>query len=361
MRRFVFTILATVVALGVPGISIADASAQEDAGRQEMSASEVRIQEWEVPYPESRPRDPYVAPDGRVWFVGQRSDYLAVLDPESGEFSRFDLPKGAGPHNQIVSEDGSVWYAGNRAAHIGKLDPATGEIQQFPMPDGDPRDPHTLVHDGRGGIWFTAQGANKVGHLDPATGEVKLVEAPERPGRGGEMTGVRPYGIKVDSHGRPWIALVGSNLVGTVDPATMEMTTYEVPEGAAPRRLEIDSDDMVWYVDYARGKLARLDPATGDVKEWDSPGGPDSGPYGMAIDASDRIWYVETGADANPFVGFDPATEEFTVTPIPSGAGAVRHMYYDESTNSVWFGTDNNTIGQAKLPPLRGRNVTDLP
>jgi hypothetical protein len=48
----------------------------------------VEIQEWEVPWPDTRPRDPYVAPDGRVWFVGQRADYVAWLDPETGRLER---------------------------------------------------------------------------------------------------------------------------------------------------------------------------------------------------------------------------------------------------------------------------------
>jgi virginiamycin B lyase len=64
-----------------------------------VAVDTVVITEWLVPYEESRPRDPYVAPDGRVWFVGQRSDYAAVFDPDRGEFERFDLPEGAGPHN----------------------------------------------------------------------------------------------------------------------------------------------------------------------------------------------------------------------------------------------------------------------
>lgn len=323
------------------------------------SAQEVEIEEWEVPYEQSRPRDPYVAPDGKVWFVGQRSDYVSVLDPETGEFKRHDLPDGAGPHTLVVADDGAIWYAGNRAAHIGRVDPVTGEVTQYPMPDGQPRDPHTMVLDGQGGIWFTAQGANQVGHLDMATGDVQVVDAPRREGRGGQMAGVRPYGIKLDSQGRPWIALVGTNAIGMVDPETMEMRVYDVPEGAAPRRLVIDSSDRVWYVDFSRGKLARLDPTSGEVEEWDSPGGAESRPYGMAIDAADRIWYVETGPDTNPFVGFDPATGEFTVAEIPSGAGAVRHMYYDSETNRVWFGTDANTIGYAALPPAQRRSVSD--
>jgi virginiamycin B lyase len=63
---------------------------------------------------------------------------------------------------------------------------------------------------------------------------------------------------------------------------------------------------------------------------------------------------VETGPEPNQFVGFDPQTEEiFSVTEVPSGAGSIRNMYFDAETNAVWFGTDANTIGTAKLPPRR--------
>ena len=94
----------------------------------------IEITEWTVPWDNTRPRDPYVENERRVWFVGQRADYLGLLDPESGEFKRYELDAGAGPHNLIVDEEGYVWYAGNRAAHIGKLDPETGEITKYPMP-----------------------------------------------------------------------------------------------------------------------------------------------------------------------------------------------------------------------------------
>lgn len=47
----------------------------------------VTIEEWEVPWPGSRPRDPYPGPDGRIWFVGQTADYVAALDPATGDDS----------------------------------------------------------------------------------------------------------------------------------------------------------------------------------------------------------------------------------------------------------------------------------
>lgn len=312
------------------------------------------LAEWTVPWEETRPRDPYVAPDGRVFYVGQRGDYVAALDPASGEQERWDLPEGAGPHNLIVAPDGMVWYAGNRQANIGRLNPETGEITTFPMPDEAARDPHTLVWDHDGNIWFTVQGGNRIGKFWPETGEVRLVEAPQREGRGGQMTGVRPYGIKIDADNEPWIALFGTNLIGHVDPDTFELTTYELPEGTRPRRLGLTSDGLVWYVDYAQGNLGRLDPSTGEVTHWPMPGGPESRPYGMAVDDADRIWFVETGLQPNRFVGFEPDTEEFFSTvEIESGGGTIRHMFFDEEENTVWFGTDANTVGRAVLPPSR--------
>ncbi len=347
MKRLVIALLWLPVALFVTS-----------APSGELAAQELSIDEWEVPWERSRPRDPYVAPDGRVWFVGQVSHYAAVLDPESGDFERFDLGDGAGPHNLIVDDDGIVWYAGNAAQHIGRLDPASGEIEKIVMPD-PARDPHTLLWNQDGDIWFSVQNGNFVGFMDKDSRDVQLVEAPQAPNRRGQMGSSRPYGIKLDSKNQPWIALFNTNKIATVDPSTFEMTTFDLPEGARPRRLEVDSRDLVWYVDYARGTLGRLDPATSEVTEWENPSGEGSRPYGMAIDADDRVWFVETGVQPNRFVGFDPITEEFfSQADVPSSGGTIRHMFYDTENNVVWFGSDANTIGRANLPPLRGRRVS---
>lgn len=307
--------------------------------------NDVEIEEWEVPWENTRPRDPYVEGDGyRVWFVGQRGHYLAYLEPESGEFERYDLDEGTGPHNLIVADNGTVWYAGNRAAHIGRLDPGSGEITKIPMPNPEARDPHTLIFDGRGHIWFTVQGGNFVGRLDTATANVDLIAVP--------TPRARPYGIVVDDSGRPWIAEFGSYKIATVDPQTLKLREYELPdESSRPRRIALTSDGMVWYVDYTQGRLGRLDPNTGEFREWPMPGGPGSRPYAMASDDEDRLWFVETGLSPNRLVGFDPATEEFLEpTPVPSGGGTVRHMVFYTPRDEIWFGTDANTVGRARLP-----------
>jgi virginiamycin B lyase len=327
-----------------------------DAAAQALDDPE--LTEWEVPYPDSRPRDPAVAPDGRVWFCGQAGAYIAVLDPETGEFTQYDTD-GVRPHNLIIDEEGIVWYAGNaanagaEARHIGRLDPATGEIDKFWMPDDRAADPHTLVFDSKGDIWFTVQGGNFIGKFWPETGEIRLVESMQVEGsRRGNSS--RPYGIVVDSNDRPWVALFNTNHIATVDPETFALRTFELPERALPRRIAITSDDVLWYGDWTRGTIGRLDPETGEVREFPLPGGEGSRPYGMLADDSDRIWLVETGPEPNNFVGFDPYTEEiFSQVQPESGGGSIRHMFFDARTNSVWFGADANTIGVAKLPPRR--------
>lgn len=306
------------------------------------AVSTVPIQEWAVPWEKSRPRDPAVAADGRIWFVGQAGNYIAVLEPATGEFERYEIESGTHPHNLVLDGEGNVWYAGNRNARIGRLDPETREIRTFPMPDSAARDPHTLVFAPDGTLWFSVQQGNRVGRLDTTTGAVRLAESP--------TPRSRPYGIVVAPDGRPWFTEFGANKIATVDPATMRIREYSLPaERARPRRLALTSDGSVWYVDYTRGYLGRLDPQTGEVREWAAPSGEVSLPYAMTVDEKDRLWFVETGVQPNRLVSFDPRTERFTtVTPIAeSGGGTVRHMVHHPESDAIWFGTDRNTIGRA--------------
>lgn len=303
----------------------------------------VEIREWPVPWEDTRPRDPAVGRDGTIWFVGQTGDYVGRLDPASGKVDRVALDPGTGPHNVIVGRESELWIAGNRAGWIGRMDPKTGRVAKYPMPDPEARDPHTLVMGADGTIWFTVQGGSFVGRLDPGSGKVDLVRVPTR--------GSRPYGIVVDRDGRPWFNEFGRNALGTIDPKTLALTEYLLPEGTRGRRIALPGDGGVWYVDYARGLLARFDPGTKKVDEWPAPSGPRSLPYAMTSDDRGRLWFVETGPQPNRLVGFDPKTRRvFSITEIPSGGGTVRHMVFDGKKREIWFGSDANTIGRARVP-----------
>ena len=307
------------------------------------AATPPAVQEWTVPWEGTRPRDPYVAPNGLVWFVGQEGNYVANLDPKTGKFDRYEIDQGTHPHNLVVAPDGTVWFTGNRNGTLVKLDPRSRKLTSYPIPDPDVKDPHTMVLDKAGNAWFTAQQAGAVGRMDAKSGKMRLWET---------GSGTRPYGIEVDAAQRPWYVLFGTNAIGTIDPTTMEERRYELPEGARPRRITVMKDG-IWYGDYARGYLGKLDPASGKVSEFVLPGGKAALPYAMAGDDKGRIWLAETGARPNRLVAFDPAAGKFTQSVDTEGGdqpNTIRHMVFHRPTREIWYGTDRNTIGRLAVP-----------
>lgn len=300
------------------------------------------LKEWDVPWDNTRPRDPWVGPqDNTIWFVGQAGDYVATLNPETGDLKRYRLEAGTGPHNVIADERGA-FYAGNQAEHIGLIDPESGEIRKFKLEGNGPRDVHTMAFDSNGDIFFTEQGGNRIGWLDVDEYDFRMFDV--------KTEWARPYGIVVSQENRPWVALFGTNKLATVD-AKGKIHEVTLPrEGARPRRLDITDDGVVWYVDYAEGFLGQYDTRSGDILEWPIPGGPDARPYAMALDDQGRPWFVETGDNPNRLIGFDPETETFSEpATIPSGGGTVRHMVFDPDNRALWFGTDTSTVVRATL------------
>jgi len=279
----------------------------------------VNIKEWDVPTKGAHPHDPAVAPDGSLWFTEQLQNKLGRLDPASGTFKEYTLKiEDSGPHGLVADASGNIWFTGNGKGYIGKLDPKSGDVKVYQMPDARAEDPHTAVFDARGILWFTVQVGNMVGRLDPQSGKIELKK----------VQGQRalPYGIAINSKGVPFFCEFGTNKMAKIDPQSMEITEYKLPESARPRRMAIDAEDKIYFTDYNGGNLGRLDPVTGAVKVWPSPSGRGSAPYGITITPDGMVWYSESGVKPNTMVRFDPKTEEFARAAIPSGGGTVRNM-----------------------------------
>jgi len=245
---------------------------------------------------------------------------LGRLDPKTGEFKEYPLVEGknSGPHGLVADRDGNIWFTANFGGYIGKLDPRTGKVTQYPMPSEKADDPHTAVFDANGMLWFTVQGGNMVGRLDPKTGKIELKEVPTE--------GALPYGIQINSKGAPIFCELGTNKMASINPQTMAITEYTLPEGVRPRRLAIAADDTVYFTDFKSGHLGTLNTTTRAVKLYASPGGGESNPYGITITPDGMVWYSESGVKPNTIVQFDPKTQKFERANIPSGGGVVRNM-----------------------------------
>ncbi len=306
----------------------------------------VKFHIWSTPTPGSRPHDPLAMPDGTLWWSGQYANRLGRLDPKTGEMKEYPIPVLGGPHGLINDKDGNIWYGGNWGGHIGKLDVKTGEYKIYPLPDPKAKDPHTPLFDRDGILWFSVQNGGFMGRLDPVSGDIKLMQPAGSPGQ-------MPYALRFLSDGvQPWFSYWGTNKIATVDPKTLKVTEFVLPDPKTRiRRMGVTSDDMLWYGDWSNGKLSRFNPKTGEVKSWDGPSGPMAQPYGMTV-IKDVIWYVESNTRPNNLVRFDPKTEKFQTFQIPEGGGGiVRHMMPTRDGGIAMAMSGLSQVGIAEILP----------
>jgi len=87
---------------------------------------------------------------------------------------------------------------------------------------------------------------------------------------------------------------------------------------------------------------------TGEVKEWPSPSGPKSEPYGIVF-TKGALWYAETAAKPNTIVRFDPKTGHFQSWAIPGGGDIVRNMDVTRDGNPVFAGSLTNQVGLVEV------------
>jgi virginiamycin B lyase len=300
------------------------------------------IKEWPLPWPKSGPADPQSVSPAAVWFVARTGNFLGVLNPQTGRFSRIDLIDEPAPQGLIVGANSMLWFTSKVHGYIGRYDLRSKSLWRAQMPNAAAGDPSSLVFEaGERNIWFTVTEGNIIGRLRIVNGVVDLT--------GVATPHALPSGVAMAPNaGNPWVALYGTNKIATVDARTFALTEHPLPRaGARPRRIAFTSDGRLWYSDFAEGYLGAFTPGTKAVKEWQMPGGKKSQPYALTVDSEDHVWIVETGSKPAKLVGFDPKSEQFFGT--TAVGGTISDMSFDRAGNQLWFGTDN-TIAVAKLP-----------
>jgi virginiamycin B lyase len=325
----------------VPALLLSSALALPLAATEQR---DVDIKEWPLPWADSRPRDPHPASATTVWFVAEKGNFLGTLNPQTGRFSRIELVDEPAPRNLIIGANGMLWYTASARGYLGRYDLRMRNIYRAQLVDAV-TDPNALAFEaGERNIWFTARDSNIIGRFRLVNGITDVIRVP--------TPNALPEGIAMAPNaGPPWIALAGTNNLATIDPRTFGLTVRALPRASArPQRLAFTSDGRLWYVDATEGFLGVLTPGAQGVKEWPTPGGKTRRPQAIAVDARDRIWIMENSAKSSRLVGFDPKGERFFgTTAVPSGGGGISDMSYDRASGGLWFGTDANTIGYAKL------------
>lgn len=96
------------------------------------------------------------------------------------------------------------------------------------------------------------------------------------------------------------------------------VTTYDLPEGAAPHDTMLDKAGNVWYSDFQHHYIGKLDPKTGKVTRYpvpiSKPGFPTGGLM-ITMDKDGNIWEAMMGQAQIAML--DPKTEKVTIHLAP--------------------------------------------
>jgi streptogramin lyase len=351
------------------------------------------IEEWDLGDRASMQHDVTMHPDGRLYSVDMSHDRLYRLDPGApgGDRRAWDIPRGdlplggvfasvgspqpptsdahVGPHSLQVAPDGAIWITLALGNQLARFDPGGERFEVVDLRHGFY--PHTLRFDARGRIWYTIAASNHLGMYDPATREHRELRLPARNlgqamvlrmmpmllwlnrrvdlrGAAAESDGVTmpvPYGVDVAPDGSVWFSQLNEHRIGRVDPDSFAIEMIDTPF-AAPRRLRFDAQGGLWIPSFSESLIARFDPKTRAFQRWELPIEPRGSetPYALHVEpGSGEVWICGTNSDT--LIRFQPASERFTVYPLPTRVTYTREISFD-AQGRVWTSNSNSPAWQ---------------
>jgi virginiamycin B lyase len=174
--------------------------------------------------------------DGVLWFTGQAGVY-GRLDPQTGDMTVYDAPRGAGPYGIATTPGGEVYYASLAGNYVDRINTTTGEatVLEPPTPQQGAR---RVWSDSTRRIWVSEWNARQLAVFDPASEKWREWRLP----------GPNPqaYAVYVDDHDQVWVSDFGANALVRFDPQTETFTSYQLPGPASNVRQILGRPGEVW-------------------------------------------------------------------------------------------------------------------
>jgi virginiamycin B lyase len=182
---------------------------------------------------------------GIYWFTGQSGHY-GRLDPKSGAMKVFDAPRGVGPYGIAVTPKGDVWYASLAGNYIAKLDPTTGQatVVEPPTPKQGAR---RIWSDSNSRLWVSEWNSGNVSMHDPADGSWKAWKLPG--------TSPHAYAVYVDDRDKIWLTDFSANAIVRFDPATEKFNVFASDKPGANVRQLAGRPGEVWGAESGNARL----------------------------------------------------------------------------------------------------------
>ena len=203
---------------------------------------------------------------GRMWFTSLKTGQVGYFSLSGGKavlgaVANLSAPiPGSGVSGIAVDTAGNVYVAESFQAKIVELAGDTLSVMRtWSLPAGS--QPVGLALDpGRGRLWFTDHGSSFFGYVGLNSSAV--VEFPTSLYvAGGGYSVSLPYWILVSSAGDVWFNEHFANRIARFDPATSQLTEFEIPtNNSSPLMLSADDQrGEVWFTEFAGNALGVVD------------------------------------------------------------------------------------------------------
>jgi virginiamycin B lyase len=161
-----------------------------------------------------------------------------------------------------------------------------------------------------------------------------------------------PHDTLLDPEGNVWFTDFQHQFISKLDPKTGKVTRYPVPitkPGFPTGGLMVtrDKDGHIWQAMMEQAAIAELDPKTGKVSTYLAPGWKKDDTRFTMIDAlhssvDGKLWTKANEGDANRMYQFDLATKQFHEVLPPPGRRTVSGYGLVSDLDNNEYSLDNN-------------------
>ncbi len=238
--------------------------------------------------------------DGHLFLTGSDSSRLVEFDPDTKQFTLYDIPDGFYPHTIRIDQKDRVWFTMAVSNQVAMFDRTDKIFKFYDLPARSLKEKATI---------FALPVILKL-----ANWGVPIHKMPIDAQSGGLPL---PYGIEITPNGHVWFTRLHSDELGHIDPNTDEVTFYKTPF-VSPRRLRADAEGNLWITVFAEGRLAKFDPKTEKFTLFDLPTEPlgSETPYSLNVDRERGIVWIN-GTASDSMIRFDISTENWKIFPLP--------------------------------------------
>lgn len=235
----------------------------------------------------SSPHGVIVGADGAAWVTDSGRNSIIKVDTADDGITEFPLPQDRPSTNlntAAFDASGQLWFTGQNGI-VGVLEPETGEMSVFDAPRG--RGPYGIAATPLGQIYFASLAGSNVGQVAP-DGSITVLEPP--------AVGQGARRVWSDSTGDIWVSEWNSGRLSRYDPATEQWTEWPLPgDGPQAYAVFVDGNDIVWVSDFGGNAIHRFDPL--DQTFFTFPLPSDPGNIRQLLGRPGEVWGAESAAD----------------------------------------------------------------